>query len=89
MLYLTIIIYTLIQGSNVLRAECKLLIFFLYFTLSNVFSYTLFMIGLKNVSQNEQGFIDYFACEVGGENPEDPCILEVDRQYQQLFFILF
>ena len=46
------------------------------------------MIGLRNSSQDAQGFMDYFSCEAGGENPEDHCIFEVDRQYQQVSSIV-
>ena len=65
------------QGSN-FRAECRLLVFLLYFAFAVALNLMLFTIGLRNISQNEQGLKDYFTCEAFGSNPVDPCILEVD-----------
>lgn len=31
--------------------------------------------------------MDYFACEALGQDPEDPCIFEVDRRKEQAFTI--
>ena len=65
------------QGSN-FRAECRLLVFLLYFAFAVALNLMLFTIGLSNMSRNEQGLKDYFTCEAFGSNPVDPCILEVD-----------
>ena len=46
-----------------------------------------FIIGLRNASQNQQGFMEYFACEAVGDDPNDPCIFEVDRQKEQAFTV--
>ena len=39
----------------------------------------LFTIGLQNAFGNQQGFKNYFKCEAFGSDPDDPCVLEVDR----------
>ena len=39
----------------------------------------LFTIGSRSVFQNQQGLKNYFTCEAFGSDPDDPCILEIDR----------
>ena len=75
------------QESSNLRAECKLLVFFFYFALAAALSLIFFTIGSQNISQDQEGFTQYFACEALGVNLNNPCVFTVDRLRQQAFTI--
>ena len=66
------------QHDN-LKAECRLLVFLFYFAFAVALNLMLFTIGSRNIFQNQQGLKNYFACEAFGSDPDNPCILEVDR----------
>ena len=42
-------------------------------------SLILFAIGLHRAGEYQQGFDQYFRCEAFGYNPQNPCVLQVDR----------
>ena len=42
-------------------------------------SFILYTIGLRRAGEYQQAFDQYFRCEVFGYNPQNPCILQVDR----------
>ena len=75
------------QGGN-LRAECRLLIFLFYFAFAVALNLVLFTIGLRNADRNQQEFNNYFTCEAFGSDPDDPCVLEVDRHRDHALTIL-
>ena len=82
-----IVIIFQLQGGN-LRAECRLLVFLSYFAFALALSLILYTNGLRNAFQYQQGFNDYFMCEAFGSNPDNPCILKVDRYTDQVLTIL-
>ena len=70
-----------------MKAETKLLIFFFYFAIASALSLVLIIVGSRNATQEEQGFMEYFACKALGEDPENPCLFTVDRREGQAFTI--
>jgi hypothetical protein len=76
-----------LQGGN-LRAEFRLLIFLFYFAFALALNLILFTIGLRNAFQYQKGFDDYFTCEAFGFDPDNPCVLEVDRHRDHALTIL-
>ena len=75
------------QGVN-LRAECRLLIFLFYFAFGVAMNLILVTVGLRNAFQDEEGFKNYFMCEAFGSDPDDPCVLEVDRHRDHALMIV-
>ena len=63
-----------IRGSFVFgTTEKKLLIVFCYYLVTAVISLTASTMGTRNASQSVRNFQDYFFCEQGGYNPDNPC----------------
>ena len=60
-------------------AEIKLFTIFIYFSSAFAMSLILFAIGLHRADEYQQGFDQYFRCEAFGYNPQNPCVLQVDR----------
>ena len=75
------------QGGN-LRAEVRLLVFLFYFAFAVALNLILYTNGLRHAFQNRQKFEDYFMCEAFGSNPDDPCVLEVDRHIDHALTLL-
>ena len=71
-------IFIIMQHGN-RKAECRLLVFLFYFAFASGLTLMLFTIGSGNVFQNQQGLKNYFACEALGSDPDNPCVLEVNR----------
>lgn len=71
-------IFIIMQRGN-RKAECRLLVFLFYFAFAAGLNLMLFTIGSGNVFQNQQGLKNYFACEALGSDPDNPCVLEVNR----------
>jgi hypothetical protein len=76
-----------LQGGN-LRAECRLLVFLFYFAFALALNLILFTIGLRNAFQYQEGFDDYFTCEAFGFDPDNTCVLEVDRHRDHALTVL-
>ena len=76
------------QGAGNLRAEFRLLVFLFYFAFAVALNLILYTNGLRYAFQNQQEFEDYFMCEAFGSNPDDPCVLEVDRHIDHALTLL-
>lgn len=42
-------------------------------------SFILYTVGLRRADEYQQAFDQYFRCEAFGYNPQNPCVLQVDR----------
>ena len=81
-------LFLFLQANN-FTAESKLMCFFVYFSITAVISFSALTVGLRNVSQNQQLFVRYFECQSFGVDPNNPCILEVDRRRDQALTFMF
>ena len=68
------------QGKS-FRAEIKLLCYFVYYFIISVFSLSFATVIIRNVSQDRRLFMEYFNYQSFGVDPNNPCVLEVDRHW--------
>ena len=73
--------FTSIQGKS--QAELKLLCILLHFSFNVILSLVFFSVASTQSTRVRTGLTNYFTCEAFGVNPDDPCILEVDRTRDQ------
>ena len=84
----TVIILTNMQGKS-FRAETKLLCYLVYFSITSVFSLSFATVIIRNVSQDHRLFMEYFNCQSFGVDPDNPCVLEVDRHWSLIISLIY
>ena len=84
---LLLIILANMQGKS-FRAEIKLLCYFVYYFIISVFSLSFATVIIRNVSQDRRLFMEYFNCQSFGVDPNNPCVLEVDRHWSLITSVI-
>ena len=84
---LLLIILANMQGKS-FRAEIKLLCYFVYYFIISVFSLSFATVIIRDVPQDRRLFMEYFNCQSFGVDPNNPCVLEVDRHWSLITSVI-
>ena len=78
-----VIILANMQGKS-FRAETKLLCYLVYFCISTIIGLSFVTVVVRNTPKDRKLFMEYFTCQSFGVDPDNPCVLEVDRRWAQI-----